>query len=439
MIESQPKRPQTGVTAAAAAAAQANAPVRSATLNLIDLAGSESVRLANTSGHHAEEGKFINRSLLTLGHIIWKLSREQRKSGRNASSLSSSGSQVSHLPYRNSKLTRILQPALGGQAHIAIVCTCAPSVECLLETHGTLKFASRARRVKSRAAPNDGMGDATLLKKYRLRVRELEEQLETLLRRRRNSGGGPRSSGTQTSVNLATMDERRAELQFAIGNITRAILNSQTPRVEEPAAQEQAQAQTHPPLARRPTFMTSRSDSQNTSNKTLVGSGGSGSTKTLPLSSSSSRGLAELSGLDEEATETKDEDEPEHEEALSSSLRQPTPASAPTTPRLSSPRLSTSSTGGGQQRPSLTALLMSKYHGELEQLEAREGRWRAASTGERDAQRELLREFVRGLEIAQAEQETRMSKIRELELANEQLQHELAGLKSGDDNQEAAR
>jgi centromeric protein E len=56
-----------------------------------------------------------------------------------------------HLPYRDSKLTRLLQPSLGGNAQIAIICTITPAVANLEETKNTLKFASRAKRIKSSA------------------------------------------------------------------------------------------------------------------------------------------------------------------------------------------------------------------------------------------------------------------------------------------------
>ncbi|KAL3665392.1 hypothetical protein V7S43_009429 [Phytophthora oleae] len=452
------------------------APVRSATLNIIDLAGSESVRLANTTGQALEEGKFINRSLLTLGHIIWKLSRDRHR--KSASGVRTPSTP--HLPYRNSKLTRILQPSLGGQAQIAIVCTASPSVECLAETHNTLKFASRARRVRNRVVVNEGLGESALLRKYRSRIRELEEQLEHLQIRRR-----PRGS--------QTMDERQMELKFAINNINRVILNSSqaqerpddeelasvdedtfpamavpppiqtgpptavqaqrklTPRQlaarqqaeERQAPQTQSRAATRPLLRREPVHSTStgsinqpeteeegKSDdharprlvhsgsSANTSNKTLIGSGGSASTKTLPLSASSSRHLTDN---DDDMAETKEEydgdveDEPEHEEDAHFDTPTRPEAIYEEAPIAPNPMPSTPT------RPSLTSMLKTKYLDELDKMDERSGRWQRTEEGELYKQKELLREFVRGLEIAQAEQETRMSKIRELELENRRL------------------
>lgn len=409
VIESQHKRNQGRMS-------NSNAPARSATLNLIDLAGSESVRLANTTGQHLEEGKFINRSLLTLGHIIWKLSRERHSSSKHSSSRQHT---LSHLPYRNSKLTRILQPSLGGQAQVAVICTVAPSVECLAETHNTLKFASRARRLRNRASVNETTGESVLLKKYRARIRELEEQLETLQRRKSTAGFGSRGT-TQANANLSTIEQRQMELKFAINNINRVILNSGAQQLV-PASTANAshlRDRPRPPEVKteeQPVPVDARdgnTDNQNdddedgasaiNSNRTLIGSGGSrASTKTLPLSSSSS--LPTTDGGDFEPKDIIEEEEPEDEDGAV--LQASSPPAGSTV----------------QHRASLTTILKSKYLEELSKIDQRSGRWSLRSSEETEPQKELLKEFVRGLEIAEAEQETRMSKIQELELENRQL------------------
>lgn len=80
--------------------------------NLVDLAGSERVAKTGAGGVRLKEGKHINKSLMILGNVINKLSE--------------GGKQRGHIPYRDSKLTRILQPALGGNAKTSIICTVAP-------------------------------------------------------------------------------------------------------------------------------------------------------------------------------------------------------------------------------------------------------------------------------------------------------------------------
>ncbi len=102
------------------------------TLSLVDLAGSENAKMTNSKGDRAREAKFINQSLLTLSTIIQRLSED--KPGRKQ-----------HMPYRDSKLTRLLQPSLDGSAQIAIICTVSPALRCSEETHNTLKFAGRAK------------------------------------------------------------------------------------------------------------------------------------------------------------------------------------------------------------------------------------------------------------------------------------------------------
>ncbi|KAI9142686.1 P-loop containing nucleoside triphosphate hydrolase protein [Paraphysoderma sedebokerense] len=109
--------------------------VRSSKLNLVDLAGSERVGLTGAEGIRLKEGGHINKSLLTLGTVIARLSE---------------GGDGRHIPYRDSKLTRILQPSLGGNARTAIICTITPASNHLDDTLSTLKFASRAKTVKNK-------------------------------------------------------------------------------------------------------------------------------------------------------------------------------------------------------------------------------------------------------------------------------------------------
>lgn len=145
------------------------APVRVSTLNLVDLAGSENAKQTNSKGDRALEARYINQSLLTLSTIIHKLSEE--KPGMTPLA------RRQHLPYRDSKLTRILQPSLDGNAHIAVICTISPVLSCVDETNNTLKFASRAKTIKMNAKVNDVMDEKTLLKVYREEIEQLKAKL----------------------------------------------------------------------------------------------------------------------------------------------------------------------------------------------------------------------------------------------------------------------
>ncbi|KAF5938205.1 hypothetical protein HYC85_025711 [Camellia sinensis] len=134
-------------------------------LNLIDLAGSESSK-AETTGVRRKEGSYINKSLLTLGTVISKLTDER----------------ATHIPYRDSKLTRLLQSSLSGHGRVSLICTVTPSSSSAEETHNTLKFAHRAKHIEIQAAQNKIIDEKSLIKKYQNEIRCLKEELEQLKR-----------------------------------------------------------------------------------------------------------------------------------------------------------------------------------------------------------------------------------------------------------------
>jgi len=131
-----------------------------ATLNLVDLAGSESVRHTGATGQRAKEGGKINQSLLTLSRVIHALGQE--------------GSV--HVNFRDSKLTRILQPSLSGNAKMAVVCCVTPADRYLEETRSTLQFASRAKMVRTNAVVNEVLDDQAQLKRLKKELQELKEK-----------------------------------------------------------------------------------------------------------------------------------------------------------------------------------------------------------------------------------------------------------------------
>ncbi|KAI9106950.1 hypothetical protein K1719_022478 [Acacia pycnantha] len=138
--------------------------VRVSVLNLVDLAGSERIAKTGADGVRLKEGKHINKSLMILGNVINKLSEGSKQRG--------------HIPYRDSKLTRILQPALGGNAKTSIVCTIAPEEVHIEETKGTLQFASRAKRITNCVQVNEILTDAALLKRQKIEIEELRGKLQ---------------------------------------------------------------------------------------------------------------------------------------------------------------------------------------------------------------------------------------------------------------------
>ncbi|CAH8356506.1 unnamed protein product [Eruca vesicaria subsp. sativa] len=130
-------------------------------LNLIDLAGSESSK-TETTGLRRKEGSYINKSLLTLGTVIGKLSE----------------GKATHIPYRDSKLTRLLQSSLSGHGHVSLICTITPASSSNEETHNTLKFASRAKSIEIYASRNQIIDEKSLIKKYQREISVLKLELD---------------------------------------------------------------------------------------------------------------------------------------------------------------------------------------------------------------------------------------------------------------------
>ncbi|KAJ8772560.1 hypothetical protein K2173_027737 [Erythroxylum novogranatense] len=136
-----------------------------ASVNFVDLAGSERASQTLAAGARLKEGSHINRSLLTLGTVIRKLSK-----GRNG-----------HVPYRDSKLTRILQNSLGGNARTAIICTMSPARSHVEQSKNSLSFASCAKEVATNAQVNLVMSDKALVKQLQKELARLENQLASLV------------------------------------------------------------------------------------------------------------------------------------------------------------------------------------------------------------------------------------------------------------------
>ncbi|KAF7142912.1 hypothetical protein RHSIM_Rhsim05G0144600 [Rhododendron simsii] len=119
-------------------------------LVLVDLAGSEKIDKTGAEGIVLEEAKTINKSLSALGNVINALT-------------SSTPNKANHIPYRDSKLTRILQDALGGNSRTALLCCCSPSPSNASESLSTLRFGARAKHIK--ASPHVSCKDDKYTKK----------------------------------------------------------------------------------------------------------------------------------------------------------------------------------------------------------------------------------------------------------------------------------
>jgi kinesin family member 5 len=127
-------------------------------LYLVDLAGSEKISKTGAAGQVLEEAKMINKSLSTLGMVIHALT--DKKS--------------THIPYRDSKLTRILSESLGGNSKTCLVVTCSPHPYNDLETLSTLRFGSRARSIKNKPKVNREYTVGELKKLYEKKEQECD-------------------------------------------------------------------------------------------------------------------------------------------------------------------------------------------------------------------------------------------------------------------------
>lgn len=218
--------------------------VRVSTLSLIDLAGSEK---AAESKERRQEGSHINKSLLTLGTVVSKLS--EHKDGK-------SDKDGKHLPYRDSKLTRLLQGALSGNSLVSILCTiqigstgsAAAANTHTNETLNTLKFASRAknnlvshakRAEEALGAGGEG-GARVLLERYRMEISELKSQLEAQAKKDKKEDSAEKARDAEEELARekeaeARHEEQMLEMQLArtalkerIDHLNRLILSSKS-------------------------------------------------------------------------------------------------------------------------------------------------------------------------------------------------------------------
>uniref|UniRef100_A0A8C1RFN2 Kinesin family member 21B n=1 Tax=Cyprinus carpio TaxID=7962 RepID=A0A8C1RFN2_CYPCA len=111
-----------------------------AKFHFVDLAGSERLKRTGATGERAREGISINCGLLALGNVISALGDQSKKAG--------------HVPYRDSKLTRLLQDSLGGNSRTVMIACVSPSDRDFMETLNTLKYANRARNIKNKVIVN---------------------------------------------------------------------------------------------------------------------------------------------------------------------------------------------------------------------------------------------------------------------------------------------
>ncbi|KAI9324638.1 P-loop containing nucleoside triphosphate hydrolase protein [Zopfochytrium polystomum] len=179
---------------------------RTGKLYLVDLAGSEKVGKTGATGQTLEEAKKINKSLSALGMVINALT----------------DGKSSHIPYRDSKLTRILQESLGGNSRTTLIINCSPSSFNEAETLSTLRFGMRAKTIKNKAKVNAELSPAelkNLLKKVKQDVSTLQTYvtaLETEVKTWRSGGSVAQADWAVAPAGLPTADGAPAPAASAI-------------------------------------------------------------------------------------------------------------------------------------------------------------------------------------------------------------------------------
>ncbi|KAL8825665.1 MAG: hypothetical protein Q9191_004269 [Dirinaria sp. TL-2023a] len=199
---------------------------KSGQLFLVDLAGSEKVGKTGASGQTLEEAKKINKSLSALGMVINSLT----------------DGKSTHIPYRDSKLTRILQESLGGNSRTTLIINCSPSSFNDVETISTLRFGVRAKAIKNKAKINTELSPVELkqlLKKAQTQVTTYESYISSLegeVQSWRNGETVPKDSWAQPLASGAVTGvkaESRAQRPGTPSRLPSDLARSETPSRSE--------------------------------------------------------------------------------------------------------------------------------------------------------------------------------------------------------------
>ncbi|KAG5981453.1 hypothetical protein E4U55_002919 [Claviceps digitariae] len=177
-------------------------------LNLVDLAGSENIQRSGAENKRAAEAGLINKSLLTLGRVINALV------DRN-----------SHIPYRESKLTRLLQDSLGGRTKTCIIATISPAKANLEETISTLDYAFRAKNIKNKPQVNPLLSKRMLLNDFANEIEKLKGEL--ISTRQRNgvylSNDAYEELTAQSETRRIVMEEQIAKIETLETNLRNKV------------------------------------------------------------------------------------------------------------------------------------------------------------------------------------------------------------------------
>eukprot|EP00743_Colponemidia_sp_Colp-15_P005744 GILK01006174.1.p1 GENE.GILK01006174.1~~GILK01006174.1.p1 ORF type:complete len:1244 (-),score=306.03 GILK01006174.1:383-4114(-) len=170
------------------------AEIRVGKLSMIDLAGSERASATQNRGIRMLEGANINRSLLALGNCINALSEMNDKGNKG------------FVPYRDSKLTRLLKDSLGGNCRTVMIAAISPSSESFEDTHNTLKYANRAKSIKTKVTRNV-LTVSYHIAKYTQIIADMKTEIKTLKKKLASAAGIEPSSIRLKAEHMALQDE----------------------------------------------------------------------------------------------------------------------------------------------------------------------------------------------------------------------------------------
>lgn len=191
--------------------------IRVGKLNLVDLAGSERQAKTGTSGDRQKEAIKINLSLSALGNVISAL-----VDGKS-----------SHVPYRDSKLTRLLQDSLGGNAKTIMVANIGPASYNYEETLTTLRYANRAKNIRNRPRVNEDPKDA-LLREFQQEISRLKAQLAARDTKKKKKRPSSKEAGaTDELVDGEDRASSPSSLQLTLDEERVAIMNDHSLIAEE--------------------------------------------------------------------------------------------------------------------------------------------------------------------------------------------------------------
>ncbi|WVZ56493.1 hypothetical protein U9M48_007012 [Paspalum notatum var. saurae] len=171
--------------------------MRCGRLNLVDLAGSENIDRSGAREGRAREAGEVNKSLLTLGRVITALVEHSV-----------------HVPYRDSKLTRLLRESLGGKAKTCIIATVSPSVHSLEETMATLDYASRAKSIRNKPEANKKTCKSVMLKDLYQEMERMKQDVKAS--REKNGIYIPHGRFIQDEEEKKTMREKMEHLELSL-------------------------------------------------------------------------------------------------------------------------------------------------------------------------------------------------------------------------------